>query len=58
MQKISREDYNEMLKTFLKEELEKSDKKPSGMFGNWAFRSMKEKEFKARLKEQNIEVTP
>lgn len=53
---IGRDEYKKLLDSYVKEELEKSEKKPSGMFGTWAFRAAKEKEFKKKLEEQKVEV--
>ena len=42
---------------FYKKELDKlGDKKPVGMFGHWAFHTLKRKEFKKLLEQQGIEI--
>lgn len=54
METINQEQYMERLRVFVAEEKEKSVRKPSGFFGNWAFHAIKEAEFKRLLRRQGI----
>lgn len=56
MQIISREEYLEKLKVYILEEMDRSGRKPSGFYGNWAFEAIKEAEFRRWLDKSHIQV--
>ena len=54
--KIGDAEYKKLLEEYIKEQYKSAVVKPVGMMGNWAFHSMKSKEFQAKmLREGRVE---
>lgn len=47
--KIGDAEYKKLLEQYIKEQRDSAVVKPVGMMGNWAFHSMKSKEFEAKM---------
>ena len=47
-------DIQDEIKKYIAECLSKEDRKPVGMYGNWAYCIMKEKEYKEKQKNEDI----
>jgi hypothetical protein len=50
--KVGDAKYKVALESWLHEEFMKSETKPQGMYGNWAWRVLKEREFQQMMRDQ------
>lgn len=50
--KIGDDEYKALLEAWLKEQILGTENKPSGMYGNWAWKTIKEREFRELLLNQ------
>ena len=56
MTTITKEEYSQQLKEYSRQQWEKAEVKPNGMFSTWGWHLRVQREFRQKLIEQNITV--